>query len=83
MVPDESFSTPPGKRSPAWQSAYEAVLKESDTGKLFKLVEVAEAAARTRRAEVKRSAGRDAEKRALDEALANLQIVKKERLKFL
>jgi hypothetical protein len=44
---DSTLSTRP---TPTWRQAYEAVLQESNTPKLFKLVEVAEAAVLTRRA---------------------------------
>lgn len=69
-------------RFPAWQQAYEAVLKESDTKALFKLVEVAEAAVRTRLAELRGSSDHHSERLAISEALGNLRFVKRERLNF-
>lgn len=65
-----------------WQHDYEAVLAETDTGTLFKLVEVAEAAVLTRRSELEGSADHHAERQAIEKAVAHLQVVKRERLKF-
>ncbi|MGP0017406.1 MAG: hypothetical protein ACLPHP_02460 [Candidatus Sulfotelmatobacter sp.] len=78
---------PSERRVPVWQRAYQEVLnqevlKEADTIKLFKLVEVAEAAVRTRQAELKTSLDHHSERRALQEAVAYLQVVKRERLKY-
>ncbi len=66
-----------------WQRDYEAVLSETDTGALFKCVEIAEAAILTRRDALKSSLDQHYEERALEEALANLGVIKRERLKFL
>lgn len=75
-----------GRSSPnphfAWQHDYEAVLKESDTDALFKLVEVAQASILTRRDALKGSFDHHSERRAIEEALADLKVVKRERLKF-
>jgi hypothetical protein len=71
------------ERLPLWQCAYDAVLKEADTTRLFKLVEVAEAEVRTRQAELEGSLDHHSERRALREAVASLQIVKKNQLKYL
>ena len=81
MTPSESFSSST-RRTPPWQQTYEAVLRETDTHTLFKLVEVAEAAVLTRRAALEESADHHFERRAIEEAVANLQVVKRERLKF-
>lgn len=67
---------------PAWQLAYEAVLTETDTKKLFKLVEIAEAAVLTRRDALDGTANYHTERMALEEAVATLQFVKRERLHF-
>jgi len=80
MALSDSFSPTP--HFAMWQRAYEAVLAESDPNILFKLVEVAEAAVRTRRAAVDGNADRRSERQALEEALLNLRVVKRERLKF-
>ena len=81
MAASESHtsSTP---RFPAWQHAYEAVLTETDTHALFKLVEIAQASVLTRRADLEGSADHHAERHAIEEALANLRAVKRDRLKF-
>jgi hypothetical protein len=81
MASDDSSPHTPGG-FPTWQHAYEAVLKELDTNTLFKLVEVAQAAILTRRADLEGSSNPHSERRAIENALANLQVVKKERLKF-
>jgi len=70
------------KRLSDWQRAYDAALKEADTTKLFKRVEVAEAAVRTRQAELKGSLDHHSERRALKKAVASLLVVKKNRLKY-
>ena len=69
-------------RTRAWQEAYQAVLKETETRALFKLVEVAEAEVRTRQAALEGSADHHAERISLEEAVAHLQFVKRERLNF-
>lgn len=81
MAPNDVFS-PSERRFPGWQPAYQEVLKEVDTTKLFKLVEVAEAAVRTRQADLEGSLDHHSERRALQEAVAHLQVVKRERLKY-
>jgi hypothetical protein len=67
---------------PDWLRVYQPVLTETDTNKLFKLVEIAEAAVLTRRAALNGSADYQGDKIALDEAVAHLQFVKRERLNF-
>jgi hypothetical protein len=73
---------PSARYLPVWQSACQAVLKEPETNNLFKLVEVAEAAVRTRLAELRTSLDHHSERRSLQEAVRYLQIVKRERLKY-
>jgi hypothetical protein len=88
MVSSESFSSPTQRfpdstlHFPTWQRAYEAVLTETDTRTLFKLVEIAEAAVLTRRASLEGRSNHHSERQALEEALATLVVVKRERLKF-
>lgn len=91
MAPSDSFSSSPGSSSDGspsarrfrdWQSAYDAVLAETDTAALFKLVEIAESSIRIRRAELAGSLDHHAERQPMEDALANLQVVKRERLKF-
>ena len=81
MASDDTSLRTSGHTAP-WQQAYEAVLKETDTKALFKLVEIAEAALRTRLAELKGSSDHHSERQAISEALANLRFVKRERLNF-
>jgi hypothetical protein len=57
-------------------------LSETDHKTLFTRVEAAEAAILTRRGDIKRNAVDQAEWKALEEALANLIVVKRERLKY-
>lgn len=65
-----------------WQHDYDAVLAETDTKRLFKLVEAAEAAVLTRQSELEGSSDHHPERQAIEKAVAHLQVVKKERLKF-
>jgi hypothetical protein len=65
-----------------WRPLYEAVLAETDTRALFKRVEEAEAKILTHRESLERRAASHRERLVLDEALAYLAEVKKERLKF-
>jgi len=81
MPPRKSLSTP-SPHLPEWQHVYESVLTETDTSELFKLVEIAESSVLTRRSALAGSADHHAERKAIDEALANLRAVKKDRLKF-
>jgi hypothetical protein len=69
-------------RFPAWQGAYEAALHESNIHQLFKLVEIAEAAILTRRDGLERSRGNRTERRAIDQALQVLLVIKQGQLKF-
>jgi hypothetical protein len=84
MPSDYSLSPiPPAEpRFPSWRLTYEAVLSETDHKTLFIRVEAAEAAILTRRGDIKRNAVDQAEWKALEEALANLIVVKRERLKY-
>lgn len=84
-MPSECSSlptSPPEPRFPSWRVAYEAVLSETDHKTLFTRVEAAEAAIRTRRGDRERGAIHHTEWKALEEALANLAVVKRERLKY-
>ncbi len=76
----------PSFRFPAWQRQYEAVLLETDTNALFQCLEIAEAAVLTRRANLRdqpdHSAEDHAEWRAIEEALARLGEIKRNRLMF-
>jgi hypothetical protein len=76
-------SSPSSSRFPEWQHDYEAVLSETDTSALFKRVEIAEAAIRTRREDLAASSDHHSERHAMEEALENLRKIKRDRLKFL
>lgn len=71
------------RRFPTWQSEYEAVLLLVKTlGSLYRCAEVAEAAILIRRAALDHSSNHCAEQQAIEEALAKLNLIKKETLKF-
>jgi len=85
MISDRSSrstASPPEPRFPSWRQIYDAVLSESDSKKLFSLVEAAEAAILTRRADMGRNESHHSEWKALEEALANLAVVKRDKLKY-
>jgi hypothetical protein len=84
MPSDYSLSPVPHAepRFLSWRRTYEAVLSETDHKTLFTRVEAAEAAILTRRGEIRRNTTDHAERRALEEALATLAMVKRERLKY-
>jgi hypothetical protein len=65
-----------------WRLAYEAVLQENDTSALFKHVEIAEAAILTRRDSLASSLDHHEERAAIEQALAQLELVKRKRLGF-
>ena len=77
-----STASPPEPRFPSWRLIYDAVQSESDRKKLFSLVEAAEAAILTRRADMGRKESHHWEWKALEEALANLAVVKRDKLKY-
>jgi len=72
----------PLPRAQNWQRAYDAVLHETDTAALFKCIEIAEAAILTRREALLPSTSDPEESKALQDALAHLQFLKKDRLGF-
>jgi hypothetical protein len=65
-----------------WRHAYDSVLRETDRYALFERVEIAEAAIRTRRDALPHIPDHDAERRALEDALAHLRVIKSEFLGF-
>jgi hypothetical protein len=81
MASKDTFR-PSATRLSDWQRAYQAALKEADTRKLFKLVEVAEAAVRTRQAELQENLDHHSERQALRKAVTTLLVVKRNRLKY-
>ena len=82
MAPLDSFPTA-AEQVPAWERDYEAVLSETNTKALFKRVEIAEAAILTRCEALKSGSDQHSEWQALEQALVNLGVIKRERLKFL
>ena len=80
---EEKHSAPsPSPRFPAWQREYEAAVHEMDTTRLFKCVEVAEAAVLLRLEAIRQNSDHHAEREAIDEALNQLELLKKTRLGF-
>jgi len=80
----QEFSYSALERSlPQWQVEYEAVLRETDREALFKRIEVAEAAILARRDALAQGSDGFAERREITLALAKLESLKKEVLKFL
>jgi hypothetical protein len=66
-----------------WQRVYAAVLSETDLLNLFVLVEIAEATLLSRRELLGHAPDTLAERQAIQGALHNLVLIKKERLKFM
>lgn len=66
-----------------WQTEYEAALRETDRETLFKRIEVAEPAILARRDVLEQGPDGSAERREITLALARLESLKKEVLKFL
>lgn len=64
-----------------WKSACNEVLRESDPSKLFKLVEIAEAAIRSR-LDALDGVPNHGERQSLEYSLDRLRLLKEERLKF-
>jgi hypothetical protein len=69
-------------RFPNWQREYESALLETDKSVLFKRVEVAEAAILTRRDALEHDSSSQAERAAIEDALANLRVLKRDQLHF-
>jgi hypothetical protein len=67
---------------PAWQHKYYVALVETVPGKLSERVTVAETAIFKRPQTMSASADLQAERQAIEDALAGLRILKKERLGF-
>jgi hypothetical protein len=79
---DLSLTSFPSLRFPNWQREYESALLETDNGVLFKRVEVAEAAILTRRDALEHDSSGKTERSAIEDALANLRVLKRDRLHF-
>ncbi len=71
-------------RSPIqdWRQLYQCVLSEMDRFALFKRVEVAEAAIRTRRDTVSHDPDQQPELQAMEEALDDFMLIKSKRWNF-
>jgi hypothetical protein len=83
MAPYEFSSSARERSDPRWRMAYETALQETDRETLFKRIEVAEAAVLARRDVLAQSADGFAERREITLAIAKLESLKKEVLKFL
>jgi hypothetical protein len=79
----ERFRSPSNpSRFPAWQREYEAVLHETDTKCLFKCIELAEAAVLVRLEAIGKDSAHHAERKAIDDVLTHLTLLKRDRLGF-
>ena len=79
---DLSRTSVPPRRFPNWQREYESALLETDNSVLFKRVEEAEAAILTRRDALEHDPSSQTERAAIEDALANLRVLKRDRLHF-
>ena len=79
---DFSLSSPFPLLFPDWQREYESALLETDQSTLFTRVEVAEAAILTRREALERDSNTQTERRAIEDALSNLRVLKRDQLHF-
>jgi hypothetical protein len=82
VLRDLSLTSFPPLRFPNWQREYESALLETDESMLFKRVEVAEAAILTRRDALEHDSSSQTERGGIEEALANLRVLKRDRLHF-
>jgi len=69
-------------RFPNWQREYESALLETDKSVLFKRVEVAEAAILARRDALEHDSSGQTERVAMEDALVNLRVLKRDQLHF-
>jgi len=79
---DEKHCSPSASPRFLWQGEYDAALHEMDTTRLFKCVEVAEAAVLLRLEAIRKDSDHHAEREAIAEALNQLELLKKNRLGF-
>lgn len=80
MEPLHRIHTSTPTLSDDWRQHYQSVLQEAHTEALFRHIEIAEAAIRTRRESLMESSNHPAERNELDEALAHIRFLKKSRL---
>jgi hypothetical protein len=81
MVTDAS-SPSPKIIYPAWQGEYQAALLELDPERLLKRLTAAETAIFNRAQAISQSADGLAERQAIEDALANLRVLKRDNLGF-
>jgi hypothetical protein len=67
---------------PEWQREYLAALLELDSQKLKERVEAAESAIFKRLQSISHSPDNDAERQAIEDAIAGLRVLKRDRLNF-
>ena len=67
---------------PKWRQEYESALRETDGKTLFKRIEVAEASIRMRKEILAHSSDHHPERQAMEDALVNLQRLKRDRLNW-
>jgi hypothetical protein len=82
VLRDLSLTSFPPLRFPNWQREYESALRETDQSVLFKRVEVAEAAILTRRDALEHDSSSQTGRGAIEEAVSNLRVLKRDRLHF-
>jgi hypothetical protein len=82
VLRDLSLTSSPPLRFPNWQREYESALLETDESVLFKRVEVAETAILTRRDALEHDSSSQTERGGIEEALAKLRVLKRDRLHF-
>jgi len=82
---EQQGSSPSGIRYPAWQKAYQAALLELDPKELLERVHAAQTAIFTRLQELAQSPNspdQKAERRAIEDALSGLRVMKRDKLDF-
>jgi hypothetical protein len=78
----EPSSSSPQILYPEWQQEYQAALLELDPAKLPQRVEAAETAIFKRLQTMSHGSDSKAERQAIEDALANLRVIKQEKLAF-
>ena len=78
----EPSSSSPQILYPEWQQEYQAALLELDPAKLPQRVEAAETAIFKRLQTISQGSDCKAERQAIEDALASLRVLKKEKLAF-
>jgi hypothetical protein len=78
----DSGSSPPQMLYPEWQTDYQSALLELDPEKLPKRLEAAETAIFNRLQTISKSSDSEAERHAIEDAVASLRVLKRETLGF-